>query len=494
MDDLTLSIGDLARRTGVDIPTLRRWERYDGLLAPTRTPGGQRRYGPEDVAAVQELVSLIGKGWAAASAARAVAAHRDTGAIVFDASLLDAVPTGVIVTNADAQVLYANPAIAALVGMMPAELEEAGGGNFLDEDEALRVFDAFKHLREGEAQTYDVRMRTATGEVDVEVSAGPLLGPGGRYRGVVGVFHDLTRLRDAERRAAVLARLVDLTEHAMLAVDADLRLVAWNSAASILASPATELAPGVALDELLADDLVAPTVDAARRAADGETTTFGWRADPGDRQVRVLPLYAGPGRAGAIIIAVAVAADHAASQRPDTSTSTSTSTAYHGVIAAVTQSILTGVAPKVAIETAVRGVGRALDASHVSFLEVVPDTGELAVVASTADEPSRTYPPVDAFGSHVGFALQAERPIVVHDFDTERRFDRGPSAGEQAARSGLCVPVRWRPHGRGAMTVHSSSTVWRDLGSSEVTFVQSAANVCALALQGIGGPTGEPRA
>ena len=79
MDELTLSIGDLARRTGVDIPTLRRWERYEGLLAPTRTPGGQRRYGAGDVAAIQELVSLIGKGWAAASAAQAVADHRDTG-------------------------------------------------------------------------------------------------------------------------------------------------------------------------------------------------------------------------------------------------------------------------------------------------------------------------------------------------------------------------------------------------------------------------------
>src|SRR5687768_2211796 len=138
MDELTLSIGDLARRTGVDIPTLRRWERYDGLLAPGRTPGGQRRYGAGDVAAVLELVGLIGKGWATESAARAVADHRDTGAIVFDASLLDAVPTGVIVTNAASEVLYANPAIAALLGYSPAELAVGGGHDFLDEEGRAR--------------------------------------------------------------------------------------------------------------------------------------------------------------------------------------------------------------------------------------------------------------------------------------------------------------------------------------------------------------------
>ena len=124
--------------------------------------------------------------------------------------------------------------------------------------------------------------------------------------------------------------------------------------------------------------------------------------------------------------------------------------------------------------------------SHVSFVEVVPTTGELAIVASTADEAQRTFPPAEPFASHVGFSLQSQRPIVVQDFDVERRFDRGPFAGEQAARSGLCVPVRWRPDRLGALSVHSS-VARRDLGPTEVTFVQSAANVCAIALQGMEG-------
>lgn len=473
MDELTLSIGDLARRTGVDIPTLRRWERYEGLLAPARTPGGQRRYGAADVAAVQELVSLIGKGWAAASAARAVADHRDSGAVVFDASLLDAVPTGVVVTNQESQVLYANPAIAAMLGASPAEIEAAGGTDFLDEDQQERVLEAFQHLQDGEPCTYDVRMRTRRGErVDVEVSAGPLLGPGGQYRGVVGVFHDLSRLRAAEGRATVLAQLVDATDEALLAVDADLRVIAWNAAAA--ASTAIAIDAGRALSDVLPDELAAPTVAAVRRAFDGESSTFEVRARPPEdpaleKQVRVVPLDP----AGAVVVAVDVV------PQPDDGSNT----AYHGVVAALTQSVLAGEPPEAVLETAVRGVGRALGASHVSFVEVVRPAGGLAVLASTADEAGRTFPPSEPFGSHVAFALQSQRPIVVADFDAERRFDRGPFAGEQVAQSGLCVPVRWRPDGQSAISVHVSSGP-RDLGPIEVTFVQSAVNVCALALQG----------
>lgn len=45
----TFSIGDLARQTGVKIPTIRYYEK-EGLLAePVRTGGNQRRYRPEDL-------------------------------------------------------------------------------------------------------------------------------------------------------------------------------------------------------------------------------------------------------------------------------------------------------------------------------------------------------------------------------------------------------------------------------------------------------------
>ncbi|MFM9018177.1 MAG: MerR family transcriptional regulator, partial [Actinomycetota bacterium] len=57
-----MAIGSLARRTGVPVDTLRAWERRYGVLRPTRTPGGQRRYGDRDVERVLWLAARVAEG------------------------------------------------------------------------------------------------------------------------------------------------------------------------------------------------------------------------------------------------------------------------------------------------------------------------------------------------------------------------------------------------------------------------------------------------
>jgi MerR family transcriptional regulator, light-induced transcriptional regulator len=67
-----LRIGEVARRTGVAVPTLRAWERRYGLLDPDRTDGGHRLYGEADIERVRAMVRLLDEGWSAAAAAREV--------------------------------------------------------------------------------------------------------------------------------------------------------------------------------------------------------------------------------------------------------------------------------------------------------------------------------------------------------------------------------------------------------------------------------------
>ncbi len=55
-DELWLSIGDLAERTGVSVPTLRAWESRHGFPVPVRRPSGHRRYRSGDVDRVREVV------------------------------------------------------------------------------------------------------------------------------------------------------------------------------------------------------------------------------------------------------------------------------------------------------------------------------------------------------------------------------------------------------------------------------------------------------
>ena len=52
----TLTIGDLAARTGVATATLRMWESRHGFPVPTRLDSGHRRYGERDVEQVQEVL------------------------------------------------------------------------------------------------------------------------------------------------------------------------------------------------------------------------------------------------------------------------------------------------------------------------------------------------------------------------------------------------------------------------------------------------------
>jgi methanogenic corrinoid protein MtbC1 len=65
-----LNISALSRRTGVAPDTLRKWEQRYGVLSPTRTTGGQRRYDEMDVQRVEWLRDRIRAGWRIGEAAR----------------------------------------------------------------------------------------------------------------------------------------------------------------------------------------------------------------------------------------------------------------------------------------------------------------------------------------------------------------------------------------------------------------------------------------
>lgn len=58
--DGLVSISVASRITGVEIHTLRYWEReFEMFLEPVRTDGGQRRYRPEDIQTVFTIKRLV---------------------------------------------------------------------------------------------------------------------------------------------------------------------------------------------------------------------------------------------------------------------------------------------------------------------------------------------------------------------------------------------------------------------------------------------------
>lgn len=67
-----LRIGEVSRRTGVTVETLRAWERRYGVLEPARTEGGHRLYGDEDVDRIKAMQRLLEDGWSVVGAAQEV--------------------------------------------------------------------------------------------------------------------------------------------------------------------------------------------------------------------------------------------------------------------------------------------------------------------------------------------------------------------------------------------------------------------------------------
>jgi methanogenic corrinoid protein MtbC1 len=57
-----LNIAAVAKRTGIGADTLRKWERRYGVLRPSRTPGGQRRFDEIEVARVEWLRDRLAEG------------------------------------------------------------------------------------------------------------------------------------------------------------------------------------------------------------------------------------------------------------------------------------------------------------------------------------------------------------------------------------------------------------------------------------------------
>jgi DNA-binding transcriptional MerR regulator len=64
---MDIPIGELSRRTGVKVPTIRYYEQVELLLAPPRTGGRQRRYGEAEVTRLNFIRHARGLGFEVAA-------------------------------------------------------------------------------------------------------------------------------------------------------------------------------------------------------------------------------------------------------------------------------------------------------------------------------------------------------------------------------------------------------------------------------------------
>src|ERR1700730_16105667 len=192
-----MRVGELARRTGVGVSTLRAWERRVGVLEPIRSPSGQRLYTETDVERVAAICRLVAEGLTLSAAVGRIA-NAGTGALPTgedDAVLLhqvmQAADQGIWVSQ-DGRTRYANRRMAELMGCSIDELLARPVLDFVDEP-LDTVKEQGRLVHDGHRQRYEVRLRRPDASSFLaEVSTTPLRDSGGIYKGAVAVVSDIT--------------------------------------------------------------------------------------------------------------------------------------------------------------------------------------------------------------------------------------------------------------------------------------------------------------
>src|SRR4051812_2627234 len=134
-----MRVGELARRTGVGVSTLRAWEARYHFLEPARSSTGQRLYTEADVERVDAVLRVVGEGLTLAAAITRVASAGPGAAREGEAEnllygqVLEAADQGIWVTK-NGRTRYANRRMAAMMGYTVDELVNMPVLSFFNED------------------------------------------------------------------------------------------------------------------------------------------------------------------------------------------------------------------------------------------------------------------------------------------------------------------------------------------------------------------------
>jgi PAS domain S-box-containing protein len=207
-----LRIGELARRTGVGVSTLRAWERRFGFLTPARSTSGQRHYEDADVERVDAVVRLVGQGLTLAAAVARVgvagsgAMPDGEGETMLLGQILEALNEGVWVSR-DGRTRYANRRMTEIIGYSIEELLSIPVLEFFDPDELPIVRERTAAVRGGQSVRFTQSLRRRDGSTFVaDIDTTPLMSPGGQYEGAVSLVRDVTAAIGAQTRALTSER------------------------------------------------------------------------------------------------------------------------------------------------------------------------------------------------------------------------------------------------------------------------------------------------
>ena len=486
---IDMRVGELARRTGVGVSTLRAWERRFGILRPIRSPSGQRLYTDADVERVAAVCRLVAEGLTLSSAVGRVA-DAGTGALSTgegEAFLLhqvvQAADQGIWVSQ-EGRTRYANRRMAELMGCSIDELVARPVLDFIDPESLDEVTKRGRLVRDGYSQKFEVRLRRADASWFLaDVSTTPLRDGRGVYQGAVAVVSDITARIQAESESRFRTALLDAIGEAVMAAGPDGTMVYANPAAEALFGwRASELVGQNGLELFGAPDAGDTPMRIhskliAKRHHSGEVTMT--RRDGTHIAAHMTGAPVVDGR-GEVVGVIAVLRDSSERNRLEQEVRTQEQQAETVALLGA-RALQHDPSERDSVLTeAVEAIRRVLQTEHAALCEVIGDGSELTIRASSPlAERSAAIP--GGSRSLAGYAALARRVVRVEDAERDRRFDVKWMQERLGIVSAIAAPV-FGSSGVCAVLL-AGSTVPYKFNRSAVNFMQSMANVVGAALQ-----------
>ncbi|MCU1623576.1 MAG: hypothetical protein JWL79_2421 [Frankiales bacterium] len=488
-----MRVGDLARRTGVGVSTLRAWENRYSFLKPVRSPAGHRLYDEADVERVHAVLRLVGEGLTLGGAITRVASTgagaqppREAEALLY-AQILQAVGQGVWVIG-HTQTRFVNRRMAEIMGYSVEDLLALPVLSIFDPQQLPAVKERDEDARAGKRLRFRTELRRADGSTFLaEVHSTPLFNQAGRYEASVALVSDVTVHHEAETQTRLRATVLEAIGEAVTASTPDGTVIYVNAAAEQLFGwRAADVMGRNGLELIAAPD----AHDESQRIHDllvGGTRYAGQidmvRAD-GTRFVGHATSTPVLDEDGEVVALVGVITDRTERNRQEHVLATRElqveTLALLGT-QALRQRGQPRVGPALVLTEAVEATRRVLVADEVLLLEVVAGAGELGVVASSPLTEQGLALPAGS-RSFAGYVTLARKAVVMADGSRERRFDIRASPAPEPLGSAIGAPV-FGPDGVvGVLTATHRAAHQFDHGDAQ--FLQGMANIIGTALLG----------
>jgi signal transduction histidine kinase len=144
---------------------------------------------------------------------------------------------------------------------------------------------------------------------------------------------------------------------------------------------------------------------------------------------------------------------------------------------------LEGVRPETLIQESLEALAGTLGLEYAKLLELLPGERQLRLVAGVGWNPGLVGSAlVDAGpGTQSGYTLSSERPVIVEDIRSDRRFRALRLLEDHGVVSGMSVIVHGAERPYGVLGVHTRKK--HRFKEEDILFLQSVANLVALAIR-----------